>query len=65
MKNHTKMDAEEYDNINRKLSIFDLDIGSKDIILRLDLDVALSEFTAPKFTDTKSHDIPASIGRGS
>ena len=54
MKNHIIMDAEEYDNVNRKLSIFDVDIGSKDLLLRLDLDVALSDFVPPKFTDTKS-----------
>jgi hypothetical protein len=51
MKNHIIMDAEEYDNVNRKMSIFDVDIGSKDLLLRLDLDVPLSEFTPPKFTD--------------
>ena len=61
MKNHIIMNAEEYDNVNRKLSIFDVDIGSKDLILRLDLDVALSDFVAPKFTDTKSQDHLASM----
>jgi hypothetical protein len=47
MKNHIKMDGKQWDIINRKLSVFDIDIGSKDLILRLDLDVALSPFEAP------------------
>jgi len=41
------MDPEMYDQINRKLSLFDIDISSKDLVLRLDLDVPLSKFTAP------------------
>ena len=47
MKNHIVMDAEKYDSINRKMSIYDIDIGSKDIILRLDLDIPLSKFVPP------------------
>ena len=47
MQNHLKMDPDMYDQINRKLSLFDIDISSKDLVLRLDLDVPLSKFTAP------------------
>jgi hypothetical protein len=39
MKNHIIMNSDQYDCINRKLSLYDIDIGSKDLILRLDLDV--------------------------
>jgi hypothetical protein len=52
MQNHIKMDSVEYDKINRKLSIYDIELGSKDIVLRLDLDIALSKFVPPqKVTD--------------
>lgn len=47
MQNHLKMDQEMYDQINRKLSLYDIDFSSKDLILRLDLDIPLSKFTAP------------------
>ena len=47
MKNHIKMDGKQWDIINRKLSVYDIDIGSKDLVLRLDLDVALSPFKPP------------------
>ena len=47
MDNHIKMDSNEYDKINRKLSIYDIELGSKDIVLRLDLDIALSKFVPP------------------
>lgn len=42
-----KMDADQYDGINRKLSIYDIELGARDIILRLDLDIALSKFVEP------------------
>ena len=48
MQNHIKMDSVEYDKINRKLSIYDIELGSKDIVLRLDLDIALSKFVPPQ-----------------
>lgn len=55
MKNHLKMDKSQYDVLNRKLSIYDIDIGSKDLILRLDLDVTLSKFVPPpKYGDMTS-----------
>lgn len=44
MQNHIKMDAKQYDIVNRKLSIYDIDLGSKDLVIRLDLDVALTPF---------------------
>lgn len=47
MKNHLKMDANRYDEINRKLSIYDIELGARDIILRLDLDIPLSKFVEP------------------
>lgn len=28
MENHTKMDALQYDSINRKLSIYDIELGA-------------------------------------
>jgi hypothetical protein len=52
------MDADQYDEINRKLSIYDIELGALDIVLRLDLDIPLSKFVAPpKVMET------ASIGR--
>jgi 23S rRNA pseudoU1915 N3-methylase RlmH len=71
MQNHIKMDAEQYDNINRKLSIYDIELGARDIILRLDLDIALSKFTEPTkaldgIVSVKSLEQPAaSVGRDS
>ena len=47
MQNHLKMVANQYDEINRKLSIYDIEFGAKDIILRLDLDIPLSKFVGP------------------
>jgi len=41
------MDGEQYDAINRKLSIYDIELGALDIILRLDLDIPLSKFVPP------------------
>jgi hypothetical protein len=68
MKNHLKMDNDQYDCINRKLSLYDIDIVQKDLILRLDLDVLLNKFIKPqKFNDAvsgiKSQDHPISLGR--
>lgn len=72
MQNHIRMDAEQYDCINRKLSIYDIELGSKDIVLRLDLDIALSKFVPPVKVNEllsagKSHDHAAggSVGRDS
>lgn len=47
MENHLKMDNDRWDVINRKTSIYDIELGAKDIVLRLDLDVAVSPFVAP------------------
>ena len=47
MQNHLKMDSNRYDEINRKLSIYDIELGARDIILRLDLDIPLSKFIEP------------------
>lgn len=70
MKNHIIMDGERYDMINRKMSIYDIDIGSKDIILRLDLDIPLSKFVPPPKVNEmlsagKSVDQPTSLGKDS
>jgi hypothetical protein len=70
MQNHIQMDAGQYDCINRKLSIYDIELGSKDIVLRLDLDIALSKFVPPvKINEIlsagKSLDHPGSVGRDS
>lgn len=49
------MDADQYDEINRKLSIYDIELGALDIVLRLDLDIPLSKFTPPpKIQETAS-----------
>ena len=47
MDNHTKMNEDAYDDLYRKESILDIDISGKDLILRLDLDVPLSEYVPP------------------
>ncbi len=47
MDNHLVMDSVQYDGLNRKESILDIDISGKDLILRLDLDVPLSPYTPP------------------
>jgi hypothetical protein len=44
IENHLKMDENHYDELYRLESILDVDIGGKDIILRLDLDVPLSPY---------------------
>jgi len=55
MDNHLQMDGERYDCINRKLSIYDIELGAKDLVMRLDLDVALSKFVEPpKVTEVLS-----------
>lgn len=71
MENHTKMDADQYDCINRKLSVYDIELGAKDVVLRLDLDIPLSKFTPPvkqanEGISAKSLEKPAeSVGRDS
>ena len=48
MDNHIVMDEEIYDKLNRKLSVYDVELGSRDVILRLDLDIPLSKFIPPE-----------------
>lgn len=55
MDNHIVMDEKVYDKLNRKLSIYDIDVSSRDIILRLDLDVSLSPFVTPPKGELLSH----------
>jgi hypothetical protein len=65
------MDALQYDEVNRKLSIYDIELGAKDLVLRLDLDLNLSKFTPPpKVPDMvsatgKSEGPGGSVGRNS
>ena len=47
MENHIKMDHKEYDELYNLESVLDVDVAGKDIILRLDLDVPLSNFVPP------------------
>ena len=69
MQNHLKMDRDAYDAVNRKLSIYDIELGARDIILRLDLDIPLSKFTPPAkpndLTSMKSLEAPGSVGKDS
>jgi hypothetical protein len=67
MDNHLKMDADMYDRINRKLSIYDIELGARDLIMRLDLDIPLSKFVEPpKIVDVVSQGkslAEASVGK--
>ena len=56
MDNHIKMDEDQYDELNRKESILDIDISGKDLILRLDLDIPLSPYTPPPPEEKKPED---------
>ena len=48
MENHLKMDYAMFDELNRKVSVMDIEIGEQDLVLRTDMDVPLSEYnTAP------------------
>ena len=46
MENHLKMDSAAFEKLNRKVSILDIDIPDMDVVLRADLDVPLSPYTA-------------------
>jgi hypothetical protein len=47
MENHIQMDRKEYDDLYHLESVLDIDVAGKDIILRLDLDVPLSNYVVP------------------
>jgi hypothetical protein len=47
MENHIKMDRKEYDDLYHLESVLDIDVAGKDIILRVDLDVPLSNYVPP------------------
>lgn len=47
MDNHEKMDVDSYDALNRRKSIRDIEFAGKDVILRLDLDVPLTDYEPP------------------
>ena len=47
MENHIQMDRKEYDDLYHLESVLDIDVAGKDIILRLDLDVPLSNYVQP------------------
>lgn len=44
MENHLKMNAEVFDQLNRKVSILDIDVGELEVVLRTDLDVPLTPY---------------------
>jgi len=44
MENHLKMDAEVFDQLNRKVSILDIDVAELEVVLRTDLDVPLTPY---------------------
>ena len=44
MQNHLKMDAEVFDQLNRKVSILDIDVAELEVVLRTDLDVSLTPY---------------------
>ena len=44
MENHEKMDRSKYDDLYHLESVLDIDVAGKDIIVRLDLDVPLSNY---------------------
>jgi hypothetical protein len=48
MENHIKMDRKEYDDLYHLESVLDIDVAGKDVILRLDLDVPLSNYVPPQ-----------------
>ena len=47
MDNHLKMDANMFDQLNRKVSVLDIDVGEMEIIMRADMDVPLSGYVPP------------------
>jgi hypothetical protein len=69
MENHLTLNSEFFDALNRKVSVYDIELGNKDVILRLDLDIPLSKFIPPaKINDLhslRSVDVPVSVGRDS
>jgi hypothetical protein len=42
MDNHEKMDDKKYDELLHLESVLDIEVGGKDLVVRLDLDVPLS-----------------------
>lgn len=48
MDNHLTMDRKEYDDLYHLESVLDIDVAGKDIIVRLDLDVPLSNYVPPQ-----------------
>lgn len=47
MDNHEKMDKAQYDQLLHLESVLDIEVGGKDLVVRLDLDVPLSHYTPP------------------
>jgi hypothetical protein len=47
MENHLTMDSDMFDQLNRKVSVLDIDIGEMDVVCRADLDVPLTPYVAP------------------
>lgn len=45
MENHLNMNEVAFEQLNRKVSILDLDVNDQDVVMRVDLDVPLSPYT--------------------
>jgi hypothetical protein len=45
MENHLNMDAVQFEQLNRLVSVLDIDINDQDVVLRADMDVPLSPYT--------------------
>ena len=41
------MDSDMFDQLNRKMSVLDIDIGEMDVVTRADLDVPLTPYVPP------------------
>ena len=46
MDNHITMNEETFDQLNRKVSILDIDFAEQEVILRADLDIPMQPFVA-------------------
>jgi hypothetical protein len=57
MENHEKMDRAKYDDLYHLESVLDIDVAGKDIVVRLDLDVPLSNYIPlPVDSNQGTHD---------
>ena len=56
MSNHKVMDWDGWDEVYRKYSVLDIPCEGKNVLLRLDLDVPMSEYTPPADEEDKEED---------